>query len=294
MVAQRCTLFPGVPSWFPDGRRTTAQEFEARRSCAPLGVGRRGGSALRCARPIAWAASRAWEEGRRRSQALGLVAVCSGWRADRRRRAKLRAADELADPRHLLRVLQLRRCLPVSADRRRFGWPLDARCVPGRPVVGRSRTVSRVESTCPASRSRWPRATATMSRDRRGPTSCISTPVPRASSEPRSRTSSPAVSGAMPCGTSRGRGRRASCLPYGPRRSRSTTRRVGSGYGSATTSPSGSAIATTAVRRSRASSPATSGRARSSSRTTSASRTGGWRSSTTGVCGYGSTFDYAG
>ena len=76
MVAQRCTLFPGVPSWFPDGRRTTAQEFEARRSCAPLGVGRRGGSALRCARPIAWAASRAWEEGRRRSQALGLVAVC--------------------------------------------------------------------------------------------------------------------------------------------------------------------------------------------------------------------------
>ena len=40
---------------------------------------------------------------------------------------------------------------------------------------GSSRTVSRVEPTCPAYRSRWPRATASMSRDRRGPTSCIST-----------------------------------------------------------------------------------------------------------------------
>ena len=191
-----------------------------------------------------------------------------------------RCSDELADPRQLLRVVQLRRDLSLPPDRRRAGRPLNPRDLHGRPLVadrggsrGRHRPLR-------AARRPWPSATATTSRAHRGRGSCTSTRGPPRSSAPRSRGSSPAGLAGTPNATSRGPGRKTSFSPSDRSRSTSTTHGAASGCGSATVSASGSATATAAMRRSPASFPVMSEQARSSSRTSSSSTTAGSHSAT--------------
>ena len=204
---------------------------------------RRGVRARACGRP-----HRAGDLGRRRARERA-GSDPAGRHAD----ADGDAGNELADPRHLLRVVQLRRDLPLPPHRRRAGRALDARRLHGRALVADRGGRARTASTSPGSRSRWPCATATTSRARRGRGSCTSTRGRPTSSAPRSRRSSPAVlggdaDGPLPVGVEGQRARRRAARrdrrrPHAP---------APAAARSATASASASATATRATRRSAA------------------------------------------
>ena len=108
------------------------------------------------------------------------------------------------------------------------------------------------------------------------------------------RRSSPGGSAATPSGTSRGRGRRASWSRCGPSRSTSTTRAGASGCASATTSASRirdryDGDETVTLRH-----PGPRACGRGARRRRAAVEDGPLEFTYRGICGYASTFDYAG